>query len=123
MQIEAAAVAGVNGRVLRFVGVVDHAVLAVLNVGMNFHIVVRAEPFVQVGFIVGSPQDGAVQHAVVHKAVGQAADVHAAALAILVRGHLHFLVALNQNLGAFPAQRCSSSPRRSPRHGRGSRSE
>ena len=35
MQIEAAAVAGVNGRVLRFVGVVDHAVLAVLNVGIE----------------------------------------------------------------------------------------
>lgn len=104
MQIEAAAVAGVNGRVLRFVGVVDHAVLAVLNVGMDFHIVVRAEPFVQVDFIVGSPQDGAVQHAVVHKTVRQTADIHAAPLAVLVRSHLDFLVTLNQNLGAFQCE-------------------
>ena len=101
VQVEAAAIAGINGGILRLVGVVYHAILAVLDVGMYFDIVVRAEPLVQVGLIVGSPQNSAVQHAVVHKAVGQAADVHAAALAILVRGHLHFLVALNQNLGAF----------------------
>ena len=55
----------------------------------------------QVGFIVGGPQDGAVQHAVVHKAVRQTADIHTAALAVLVGCHLDFLVTLNQNFGAF----------------------
>ena len=71
------------------------------RLSMDFHIVVRAEPLVQVGFIVGSPQDGAVQHAVVHKTVRQTADIHAAPLAVLVRSHLDFLVTLNQNFGAF----------------------
>ena len=101
MQVKTAAVARVNRGILRLVGVVHDAVLAVLNVGMDFDIVVRAEPFVQVGFIVGSPQNGAVQHAVVHEAVRQTADIHAAPLAVLVGCHLHFLVTLNQNFGAF----------------------
>ena len=71
---------------------------------MDFHIVVRAEPFVQVGFIVGSPQDGAVQHAVVHKAVRQTADIHTAPLAVLMHSHLDFLVTLNENFCAFPCK-------------------
>ena len=60
VQGKAASIAGVDGGVLRLIGVVYHTIFAVLNVGVHLDIVVRAEPFVQVGFIVGSPQDGAV---------------------------------------------------------------
>ena len=101
VQVEAAAIAGINGGILRLVGVVYHAILAVLDVGMYFDIVVRAEPLVQVGLIVGSPQDGSVQHAVVHKAVRETTDINTTTLAVLVRGHLDFLVTLNQNFCAL----------------------
>ena len=40
VQVEAAAIAGINGGILRLVGVVYHAILAVLDVGMYFDIVV-----------------------------------------------------------------------------------
>ena len=62
VQGKAASVAGINGGVLRLIGIIYHTILAILDVSMNLHVIVRAEPLVQVGFIVGSPQDGAVQH-------------------------------------------------------------
>ena len=42
MQRKAGTVAAVDGGILRLVGVVYHAILAVLDVGMYFDIVVRA---------------------------------------------------------------------------------
>ena len=101
MQGKAAAVASVNSGILRLVGVIHDTVLAVLDIGMYFDIVVCAKPLVQVGLVVGGPQDGSVQHAVVHEAVGQTADVDAATLTVLVGGQLDLLITLNQNLGAL----------------------
>ena len=57
MQSKAAAVCGVNGGVLRLVGVVHHAVLAVFDVGVHLHVVVGAEPCMQLLLAVGTPQD------------------------------------------------------------------
>ena len=101
MQRETGPVAAVYGGILRLVGVVDHTVLAVLYIGVYFHVAVVAEPGVQFALGMGGPQNGTVEHTVVQEAVGQTADVNAASLAVLVGGHLHFLVALNQDLGAF----------------------
>ena len=65
MQSKAAAVCGVNGGVLRLVGVVHHAVLAVFDVGVHLHVVVGAEPCMQLLLAVGAPQDSAVKGAAV----------------------------------------------------------
>ena len=102
VQVEAAAV-GVDGGVLGNVGVVDHAVLAVGNKGMDFHIVVGGEPLVQDLFAVGSPQNGTVQNTAVLEGVGQAGDVDAAAVAEGIGCHLDFLVLLNQNVCSLVA--------------------
>ena len=75
MQRKAAAIAGVNGGVLRLVGVVHHAVFAVFDVGVYFHVIVGTEPAVQVLLIVCRPEDGTVQYAVVDKAVRQSARI------------------------------------------------
>ena len=72
---------------------------------------------------MGGPWDGSVQHAVVHEAVGQTADVDAATLTVLVGGQLDLLITLNQNLGALKREDVLLPPRRSPHHGRGSRPE
>ena len=56
MQVEAAIV-GIDSGILGNVGVINHAVLAVGNEGMDFHIVVGGEPFVQDLLAVGSPQE------------------------------------------------------------------
>ena len=101
MKGKAASVAGINGGVLRLIGIIYHTILAILDVGMNLDIVVRAEPFMQVGLVVGGPQDGSVQHAVVHKAVRETTDLFSTFFAVLVRGHLDFLVTLNQNFCAL----------------------
>src|SRR5699024_5545352 len=98
---KALTVGGVDGGVLGLVGVVDHAVLVVGHVGVDFHVVVGAEPGVQLLLTVGAPQDGAVEGAAVGEAVGQTADVDGAALAKVVGRQLDFLVPLNQDLGAF----------------------
>src|SRR5699024_1596937 len=101
MQLKAGAVAAVDGGVLGLVGVVHHAVLAVFHVGVHFDVVVGAEPGVQLVLAVGRPQDGPVERAAVDEAVGQAADVDAATLAVVMGGQLDFLVPLDQDLGAF----------------------
>ena len=44
MQRKAAAAGGVNGGILRLVRVVHHTILAVLDVGVNFYIIIGAEP-------------------------------------------------------------------------------
>ena len=95
------AIGGINGGVLRLVGVVHHTILAVLDVGMDFHIIIGAEPSMQLVLAVGTPQDGTVKGAAVGKVVRHTADVHGTALTEVVRRHLHFLVPLHQNLGAF----------------------
>ena len=64
MQVEGAIV-GVDGSILRHIGVVDHAVLGVCNEGMDFHIVVGGEPLVEDFLAVSGPQDGTVQNAAV----------------------------------------------------------
>src|SRR5699024_10383930 len=64
---------------------------------MHFHIVVGAEPFVQLALIVGCPQDGAVQETAVLKAVGKSADVDAASLAKVIDSQLYFFVILLQD--------------------------
>ena len=69
MQSKAAAVCSVNGGVLRLVGVVHYTILAVLDVGVNFYIIIGAEPCMQFLLAVGAPQDSAVQGAAVGKAV------------------------------------------------------
>lgn len=61
MQSKAAAVCGVNGGVLRLVRVVHHTILAVLDVGVNFYIIIGAEPCMQFLLAVGTPQDSAVR--------------------------------------------------------------
>ena len=91
----------VDGGVLGNVGVVDHAVLAIGNESMDFYIVVGGEPLVENILAVGSPENGAVQHAAVFEGVGEAGNVDAAAVAEAVYGHLHFLVLLDQNIGAL----------------------
>ena len=99
MQVEMVSIGGVDRGVLRLVGVVHHAVLAIFYVGVHFHIVVGAEPGVQLLLAVGAPQDGTVQGAAVGKAVGHTADVDRAALTEIVGSHLHFPVPLHQHLG------------------------
>ena len=96
-----AIVVGIDNGILRHIGVVDHAVLAVCNKGMDFHIVVGGEPLVEDLFAVGSPQDRAVQHTAVLEGVGQSGDVDAAAVAEAVCSHLYFLVLLNQDVSTF----------------------
>ena len=54
MQRKAAAVCGVNGGVLRLVRVVHHTILAVLDVGVNFYIIIGAEPSMQFILAVGT---------------------------------------------------------------------
>ena len=44
MQSKTAAVCSVNGGVLRLVRVVHYTILAVLDVGVNFYIIIGAEP-------------------------------------------------------------------------------
>ena len=44
MQRKAAAAGGVNGGILRLVRVVHYTILAVLDVGVNFYIIIGAEP-------------------------------------------------------------------------------
>ena len=61
MQSKAAAVCGVNGGVLRLVRIVHHTILAVLDVGVNFYIIIGAEPCMQFLLAVGTPQDSAVK--------------------------------------------------------------
>ena len=75
MQSKAAAVCGVNGGVLRLVRVVHHTILAVLDVGVNFYIIIGAEPCMQFLLAVGTPQDGTIEGAAVGKAVRHTADV------------------------------------------------
>ena len=74
MQFEGTVVS-VDGGILRHVGVVDHAVLAVGNECVNFHIVVGGEPLVQDIFAMSSPQNCTVQDTAVLEGVGQAGDV------------------------------------------------
>lgn len=52
IQIKAGTVASVNRRALRLVCVVYHTVFAVLHISVNFHVEVRAEPVMQVLFVV-----------------------------------------------------------------------
>ena len=61
MQRKAAATGGVNGGVLRLVRVVHHTILAVFDVGVHLHVVVGAEPCMQLFLTVGAPQDSTVQ--------------------------------------------------------------
>ena len=96
-----ATVVRIDHGILRNIGVVDHAVLAVCNKGMDFHIVVGGEPLVQDLFTVGSPQDGTVQDTAVFEGVRQTGDVNAAAVAEAVCSHLYFLVLLNQDVSTF----------------------
>lgn len=72
VDVEGAAVATVDGSGLRLVGVVDDAVLAVLDVGVDLDVVVRAEPAVELILAGGGPKHGAVEDAVVLEGVGQA---------------------------------------------------
>ena len=69
MQSKAAAVCSVNGGVLRLVRVVHYTILAVLNVGVNFYIIIGAEPCMQFLLAVGTPQDSAIKGAAVGKTV------------------------------------------------------
>lgn len=101
MQSKAAAVCGVNGGVLRLVRIVHHTILAVLDVGVNFYIIIGAEPCMQFLLAVGTPQDSAVKGAAVGKTVRHTADVHGTTLAEVVCRHLHFFVSLHQYFGAF----------------------
>src|SRR5699024_11238558 len=101
MQHKAGDAGGVDGGGLGLVGVVHHAVLAVLHIGVHFHVVVGAEPGVQLLLAVGGPQNGPVEHAAVGKAVGQPADVDAPAFAVGVGRQLDFLVPLDQDVGPF----------------------
>lgn len=55
---------------LWLVGVVYYTELTIFNVGMNFHIVVTAEPAVQLIFAMATPQHCSVQQAIVLKAIG-----------------------------------------------------
>src|SRR5699024_9377322 len=52
-KFKAGAVAFVNGGSLRLVGVVYDAVFSIFHIGVNLHVVVGAEPAVQVFLIVG----------------------------------------------------------------------
>ena len=100
MQLKATVVSIDHG-ILRYIGVVDYAVLTVGNEGMDFHIVVGREPLMQNIFTVGSPQDSTVQDTAVLKGIRQAGDIDAAAIAEAVCCHLHFLILLNQDLSTF----------------------
>src|SRR5699024_7916560 len=53
VQRETGPVAAVYGGILRLVGVVDHTVLAVLYIGVYFHVAVVAEPGVQFALGMG----------------------------------------------------------------------
>lgn len=101
MQCKAAAIAGVNNGVLRFVGVVDHTIFAVLDVSMNFDMIVGTEPVMQAVFIVCSPQDRTMKDAAVCETIRQTAEINTATVAVFVNCQLNFLPALNQDLGAF----------------------
>ena len=100
MQLEAAGV-GVNKGILRHISVIDHAVFAVGNEGVDFNIVVCGEPLMQGVFAVSSPKDGAVEYAAVLKGVGQTGNIYASAATKIVGGHLYFLILLNQDVGSF----------------------
>ena len=68
MQVKPAAVAHIHGGVLRLIGVVDHAVFAVLYISVDLHIVVGGEPLVQLRLRRSRPQHCTVlEHYVLHK--------------------------------------------------------
>ena len=56
MQVKAVAISRINCGILRLVGVVHHTILAVLDVGVNFYIIIGAEPCMQFLLAVGTPQ-------------------------------------------------------------------
>ncbi len=66
-----AAIIGVHNGVLRHIGVVDHAVLAVGNESMDFYVVVGGEPLMQDLLAVGSPQDSTVQNTAVLEGISE----------------------------------------------------
>ena len=78
-----------------------YTILAVLDVGVNFYIIIGAEPCMQFLLAMGAPQDSAVKGAAVGKTVRHTADVHGTTLAEVVGGHLYFLVPLHQHFGAL----------------------
>ena len=68
--MEARAIATIDCGRLWLVGVVYYAELIVFNVGVDFHVVVAAEPAVQLIFAMATPQYRSVQQAIVLKAIG-----------------------------------------------------
>ena len=81
IQLEAGAVALVDRGALGNVGVVDHAVLAVGDEGVNLDVIVGGEPLAERVLSVGSPQDRPIQHTAVFKGIRKAGDINAAAAA------------------------------------------
>ncbi len=89
-----AAVPPVNGRLLRFIRVVDDTVFAVFYISMHFDIVICGKPAVNFPLRRSRPQNRPVQQAAVCKAVRQATDIHTPALPERIHGKLYTFVDL-----------------------------
>ena len=55
IQIKACSVTLIYGRGLGFIGVIYHTVFAVFNIGMYFHVIVGAEPLIDIFFFACAP--------------------------------------------------------------------
>ena len=64
---------------------------------MYIHIVVCAEPFLQLILAVSTPHDRTMKNTVVLKAIRKSADIYSTSFPIFINSHLNFFVLLNKD--------------------------
>lgn len=112
LQFKRRSVAAIDHRGLRRVGVVDHAVFAVLHIGMDFHVWIRGEPAMQLVFGVCAPEYGAIQEPAVGKLYGRP-EIYTARPASNRLPPAEPLDPADRGLSYRAARRCSSFLRQS----------
>ena len=98
MQLKTAFVSAINRGILRLICIIHHAIFSILYICVDFHVEIRAEPFCQLLFTVGAPEDTPVQNSAVLKAVGKTADIYGTSFSGFIYRHLYFFFPLHQNL-------------------------
>ena len=93
-----AAISGIDLCLLRFIGIVDHAVFSVCHIGVDFDMVVGGKPAVEVLFISRTPQNRPVKQSVVFKGERQPADVDRAPCAKFMYRKINVISRLRQDL-------------------------
>lgn len=84
--------------ILRFICIIHDTILSIFNICMDLHIIVGAEPAMQILFTSRTPHNTSIKYPAVLKAVWQAANIYRPSFAILIYSHLDFFFMGNQNL-------------------------